>query len=424
MVAFTPAELKLPDVLRGKKVKEYLISKYPNTLIDGVPYSLPFQKPAVDVDHDEAIRLCESKGPGWHLITNDEWTALGRQSWENDTMPTGNTNSGRSHSHPEQCGTTYEGGYGKVLTGSGPVEWNHDRTAAGVSEMCGGVWEHVGGVRFLDGQVQVIPNNEAAAGADQSKSSPEWQAIYTEDGDPVYYNVHDGEITLQPYAPTKKDYDGVKFTELEVKEMDVPDKLIELGLYPADGYESDEYFWMDTDGERVIYRGGSCYNGANAGVFYLNGYYSRGLSLTSVGFRSAFVRYSGDSGDLDNLDNEGTDLSDAPEEIKETIKENDEKLKAKQEAVIPGNTLEKLVREMLARSFVYLCNSLDFGEPTPSEVHKAALEAPIEELQKASGLLGSMAQAVTAVNAARTSIAATAKALEGIYKKEGGPDHE
>jgi hypothetical protein len=35
-----------------------------------------------------------------------------------------------------------------------------------------------------------------------------------------------------------------------------------------------------------------------------------------------------------------------------------------------------------------------------------------------------MAQAVTAVNAARTSIAATAKALEGIYKKEGGPDHE
>ena len=36
MVVFTPSELGLPDTLRGRKVKEYAISKYPNTLIDGV----------------------------------------------------------------------------------------------------------------------------------------------------------------------------------------------------------------------------------------------------------------------------------------------------------------------------------------------------------------------------------------------------
>ena len=30
--------------------------------------------------------------------------------------------------------------------------------------------------------------------------------------------------------------------------MDVPDKLKDLGLYPADGYESDEYFWLDSNG--------------------------------------------------------------------------------------------------------------------------------------------------------------------------------
>lgn len=126
MVVFTPSELGLPDTLRGRKVKEYAISKYPNTLIDGVPYSLPFMKPAVNISHDEAIRLCESKGEGWHLITNDEWVALGLWSWDNDTMPTGNTASGKSHSHPEQTGTTYDGGCGKTLTGSGPVQWNHD----------------------------------------------------------------------------------------------------------------------------------------------------------------------------------------------------------------------------------------------------------------------------------------------------------
>lgn len=304
LVVFTPDELKLPDTLKGRKVKEYAISKYPNTMIDGRPYSLPFMPPAVNVNHDEAIRLCEAKGHGWHLITNDEWAALARQSWENDTVPTGNTNSGKSHSHPEQKGTTYQNSYGKTLTGSGPIEWNHDRTAEGVADMAGNVWEHVGGVRFLNGQAQIIPNNEAAAGADQSPDSKEWTAIYTPDGDPVYYNVKDGEIVLQPTAPEGKDYDGVPFCDLhERADMDVPDKLIELGLYPAPGYESEEYFWLDTDGERCVYRGGYWADGTNAGVFYLNGGNSRSNVGTYVGFRSALVRYSGDSGDLDHLDN-------------------------------------------------------------------------------------------------------------------------
>lgn len=304
LVVFTPDELKLPDTLKGRKVKEYAISKYPNTMIDGRPYSLPFMPPAVNVNHDEAIRLCEAKGPGWHLITNDEWAALARQSWENDTVPTGNTNSGKSHSHPEQKGTTYQNSYGKTLAGSGPIEWNHDRTAEGVADMVGNVWEHVGGVRFLNGQAQIIPNNEAAAGADQSPDSKEWTAIYTPDGDPVYYNVKDGEIVLQPTAPEGKDYDGVPFCDLhERADMDVPDKLIELGLYPAPGYESEEYFWLDTDGERCVSRGGNWGSGAYAGVFSLYGADSRSSSGTAFGFRSALVRYSGDSGDLDHLDN-------------------------------------------------------------------------------------------------------------------------
>lgn len=304
LVVFTPDELKLPDTLKGRKVKEYAISKYPNTMIDGRPYSLPFMPPAVNVNHDEAIRLCEAKGPGWHLITNDEWAALARQSWENDTVPTGNTNSGKSHSHPEQKGTTYQNSYGKTLAGSGPIEWNHDRTAEGVADMVGNVWEHVGGVRFLNGQAQIIPNNEAAAGADQSPDSKEWTAIYTPDGDPVYYNVKDGEIVLQPTAPEGKDYDGVPFCDLhERADMDVPDKLIELGLYPAPGYEGEEYFWLDTDGERCVYRGGGWPYGTLAGVFSLNGNLSRSHVSWYIGFRSALVRYSGDSGDLDHLDN-------------------------------------------------------------------------------------------------------------------------
>ena len=279
MVVFTPDELGLPAEIRGKAVKEYAISKYPNTLIGGVPYSMPYQQPAVNINHDEAIRLCEAKGPGWHLLTNDEWAALAHQSRKNGTLPRGNTDCGKSHSHPEETGTTYKdaSGSSKTLTGSGPETWNHTHTAEGVADMCGNIWEHVGGIRFMDGQVQVIPDNGAAAGADQSRDSKEWQAIHTADGDPVYYKVEDGEISLQPVTPGCKDYDGVEFKDLNAEAMDVPEKLIELGLYPAPGYEGTDYFWLDTDGERIVLRGGAWRAGARAGVFDFSGSDSRAL---------------------------------------------------------------------------------------------------------------------------------------------------
>ena len=421
MVAFTPDELGLPAELKGKKVSEYLISKYPNTLIDGVPHSLPFQKPAVEINHDDAIRLCEAKGNGWHLTTNDEWAALALQSWENDTMPTGNTNSGKSHSHPEQTGITYDGGYGKTLTGSGPVAWNHDRTAEGVSDMCGNIWEHVGGIRFLNGQVQVIPNNEAAAGADQSSNSKEWQPICTEDGDPVYFNPKDGDILLEPVEANNKDYDGVRFTELEAHGMDVPDKLIKLGLYPPAGYESDEYFWIDNNGERCVYRGGDWNNGANAGVFYLNGNDSRAGVNTGIGFRSALVRYSGDSDTLDNLEDEATDLSDAPEEIKEQIKKNDEKLKASTPYPLP-ETLPEIVRYALARQLAKIYEAAG-GKDVEAFTCKA-YDATDKELQQSAALAGALVQVTIATDTMIRAMEQVLAATSALTGKKEVHDHE
>lgn len=421
MVTFTPDELGLPAELRGRKVSEYLISKYPNTLINGVPHSLPFQKPAVDINHDKAIELCEAKGPGWHLITNDEWAALALWSWEHDTLPTGNTNSGKSHSHPEQSGTTYENSYGKTLTGSGPVAWNHDRTAEGVSDMCGNVWEHVGGIRFLNGQVQVIPNNGAAAGADQSKDSKEWEAIHTPDGDPVYFNPREGQIFVEPTEAEDKDYDGVRFVELEPRSLDIPEQLIKLGLFPPTGYESDEYFWIDNEGGRCVFRGGNWNNGAYAGVFSLYGYYSRSNSSTNVGFRSAYVRYSGDSDTLDNLDDEATDLSDAPEETKEQIKENDEKLKARAAFPLP-ETLPEIVRYALARQLAAIYEKA--GGKDVDAFTRKAYEATDEELQKAAKLAGTLAQVNIATDAMQRAMEQTQLALLTSLTIKEVPSHE
>ena len=404
MVAFTPDELGLPSELRGKTVKEYLISKYPNTLIDGVPYSLPFQKPATSVNHDEAIELCQSKGPGWHLLTNDEWAALARQSWENDTIPTGNTRSGHSHSHPEQTGTTYDGS-GKTLAGSGPIQWNHDRTAEGVADLVGNVREHVGGIRFLNGQVQVIPDNGAAAGADQSENSKEWQAIYTADGDPIYFNPVDGEIFVQPCEAIEKDYDGVRFTELHASEIDVPDKLIDLGLYPPQEYEGDDYFWVDNDGERCVCRGGGWRPGECAGLFSLRGAGPRSRSSASVGFRSAYVLYSGESGTLDNLD-------------PETTEQQPEKNEAESYETLPG-----LVRSIMAGQLAKLCH---YTEPAQlHEITMKVLEADETEFRELGQLLPTLAQISAAVEiyesvAKQARIAATTS----ITIKTEVADHE
>ena len=388
LVVFTPDELGLPAEIKGRAVKEYAISKYPNTLIGGVPYSLPYQQPAVNVNHDEAIRLCESKGPGWHLITNDEWAALAHQSRKNGTLPRGNTDYGKSHSHPEETGTTYKdnSGSSKTLTGSGPVTWNHDHTAEGVADMCGNIWEHVGGIRFLNGQVQVIPNNEAAAGADQSKDSKEWTPIRTADGGKVHYNIEDGRIELRAVALDGKDYDGVEFKELDGSAIDIPEQLIELGLYPAPGYEGTDYFWLDTDGERIVIRGGAWPSGANAGVFSFHGHHSRACVAPDVGFRSALIRYSGDSGDLDNLD--GKDGKQTEEPRKETA--------APSFDTLPGPVqLPTLVRLILARQLTILYEAA--GGKDPEGFKRIANTATDKELQQAAALSLSLSQANTAV---------------------------
>ncbi len=389
LVVYAPDELGLPATLKGKAVKEYAISKYPNTMIGGRPYSLPYQQPAVNINHDEAIRLCESKGPGWHLITNDEWAALAHQSRKNGTLPRGNTDRGKSHSHPEETGVTFKDASGscKTLTGSGPVTWNHDGTAEGVADMCGNIWEHVGGIRFVDGQVQVIPDNEAAAGADQSKDSKEWTPLYTPDGDTIYYNVENGKIKLQPIAPDDQDYDGVRFTELEASALDVPEKLIELGLYPAPGYDGTDYFWLDTNGERIVFRGGGWNDGAGAGVFYFTGSNSRARVAWHVGFRSAFVRYSGDSGDLDNLDDEDSKQTDKP-------KEN---AAAPSSDTLPGSVkLPTLVRLVLAHQLTVLYETAGGKDPEGFK-RIAAHAATDKELQQAAALALPLSQVNAAV---------------------------
>ena len=84
----------------------------------------------------------------------------------------------------------------------------------------------------------------------------------------------------------------------------MPDIVKALALYPADDEQVDGYFWLDTEGERLAYRGGDWSSASRAGVFYMSGNYPRSGVLTYIGFRSAYIRPSAIC-QSDNLDKDG-----------------------------------------------------------------------------------------------------------------------
>lgn len=271
-------------VVGGKEVPEIWVSKYQNVIVGGKAYSLPFQQPAVGVNYDQAREACESKGPGWHLISNAEWAAIALWAKKNGTLPRGNNNWGNDHAHEDERGETFD--QRKVLTGSGPASWSHDGTPEGVYDLNGNVWEWVSGLRLADGEIQVIPGNDVALKPDQSPTSEEWTAIAS-DGYSLKYAELDDDIQLT--IGTAGGYGGCSFSELKA-DAEVPFLVQALGLFPVDDEPLTDWFWMDAEeSERLPLRGGGWYNGANAGVIALNLSNPRSYSNSSIGFRSAFV---------------------------------------------------------------------------------------------------------------------------------------
>lgn len=274
-------------IINGEAYDEIYISKYPNVIINGKAYSLPMQQPAVNVTYEEAQAACRSKGEGWHLWTAMERGLIANICKRDDIFPHGNTDCGKWHEDSSEKGETYGGGY-KTLTGSGPATWNHDHTSFGVSDLCGNIWEWFAGLRLINGVLQIVPNNDAAANdTDLSENSERWQNIMADDR-PVCIIAEDG-ITFSNKAEEvdgEDCYDGCEWKDAEF-DFEITEEMKELGLYPG---EPRAYLYADTDGERLPIAGGGWGDGAGAGVFSLHLGYLRSDSHGSLGFRSAFYR--------------------------------------------------------------------------------------------------------------------------------------
>ena len=221
------------------------------------------------------------------------------------TMPHGNNNYGGDSAY------TYEKGQesakdnnktGRTFTGSGPATWGHDHTQFGIQDMNGNVWEWLGGMRLNEGEIQIIPYNNAALGSecDMSASSTLWKAIKN-DGSLVApgtaatlkYDFVSGNIQLTTGITSAQDAGrGGSYTAMTLASgITAPELAKALILYPDEpgkDYGGD-YHWMNNAGERLPIAGGYWNLGANAGVFDLRLNNARSNSYGGVGFRSAYV---------------------------------------------------------------------------------------------------------------------------------------
>lgn len=300
-------------IVDGVEKPGIYISKFQNVAYNSRAYSLPGEDPKASINADTARQYCENKGAGWHLMTAMEWGAIALWCKKNGWLPYGNNNYGKDTREtmykavPTLIGS--DGKTNRVATGTGPVEWSHNKQLDGIYDLNGNVWEWVDGMRLVYGELQILENNNAAD-SDNSKlaNSNAWKAINGTTGGLI---TPDGKGTTA--NSLKLDYVDSKWQwitgTINSKEdssrsctfanvsaaSGIGDEakaiLYALAMLPdesTDKYDGD-YFWANNaQEERFPYRGGDWAYGTGAGVFNTSLHNARTGSNASIGFRSAF----------------------------------------------------------------------------------------------------------------------------------------
>ena len=293
-------------IVNGVEKDVIFIGKYQSIMYNGKCYSLPMEKPGNNATFDTFLTRSREKGAGHHLMTNAEWALIALICKKQGFLPKGNNNYGKDHAESMYYGIpgTYndDGTIRHILTGSGPDTYYHNGNRSGIADLNGNVSERVAGYRTVDGEIQIIPDNNAAMiDCDMSATSSVWKAIKP-DGTLVtpgttgtlHWNWLNDKITLDTVSVVEDVSRSTTFKSLAVNLTNVPNGAPEilkaLALFPddPDGEYGSDMFYMNTSGERLLHRGGSFTSGSLAGVFCGGGINTRSSANTYIGCRLAY----------------------------------------------------------------------------------------------------------------------------------------
>ena len=292
-------------IVDGEEKNTIWVSKFPNIVESDRAYSLGMRLPKNYITFDQAVAACKNKGNGWHLNQTGIFACLNLLSQKLGTVPHGNPNYGKDYYHAYEHGIQPQGETGRTLTGSGEPTWYHNHDTSGIADLCGNVWEWTGGLRLVDGEIQIIPyGNCMKLDCDMSATSTLWKAIMP-DGTLVEpgtagtlkidrTSASDATLRINTSVTTQttdSNDTNVVFKDTKaVSGVSIPKLLIALGLFPdsgVTGYGNDR-FWARNNGERLPFRG-SAFGGASlSGPSALSLSSVRSYSHVFIGFRSAF----------------------------------------------------------------------------------------------------------------------------------------
>ena len=298
-------------MLGEKELDGIYISKFQNVLLNGCAYSLPDKDPTTKIDFDTAIDACASKGDGFHLMTAAEWGAIALWCQKNGWLPYGNNEMGKDIREENALASIAyydkERAICRTATGTGPVEWSHNRQRDGIYDLNANVWEWVGGLRLVYGELQILAPSAACAKLSQCADSTDWRAIDSTSGELIIPN---GKGSTQ--NSIKLDYvdscwrytggevtsllDNIRFCSFADVRTDASvckkakELLYSLGCIPVPSYNDPNVSLYANNGaeERIAFRGGRWGQGLNAGIFKTCLDDPRTFSGDAVGFRSAY----------------------------------------------------------------------------------------------------------------------------------------